>query len=61
MNEFIIELFIDSQDEKNKELSCLDEKEANQWKIDLEARALAEYYKRQIKIFKQKFDFIERY
>lgn len=54
MNEFIIELFIDSQDEKNKELSCLDEKEANQWKIDLEARALAEYYKRQIKIFKQK-------
>ena len=54
MNEFIIELFIDSQDEKNKELSTLNEKKANQWKIDLEARALSEYYKRKVKISSKK-------
>lgn len=54
MNEFVIELFIDSQDEKNKELSTLNEKEANQWKIDLEARALSEYYKRKVKISSKK-------
>lgn len=54
MNEFVIKLFIDRQDEKIKELSSLKEKEANQWKIDLETRALAEYYKRKIKISSKK-------
>lgn len=54
MNEFRIELFLNSGKEENEEFSNLSEKDMEQWKKDMEARALSEYYKRKIKIFDQK-------
>ena len=54
MNEFVVELFIDSGEEDFEELSILNEKELNQFKIDLEAHALSEYYNRKIKISSEK-------
>ena len=53
MNEFRVELFIDSR-EKDIKLSNLNEKEMEQWKKDMEARALSEYYKKKIKIQSKK-------
>lgn len=50
MNEFRIELYIDRGEEQNTKLSNLDKKNMNQWKRDLEARALSEYYNKKIKI-----------
>ncbi len=50
MNEFHIELYIDSGESQNTELSNLDEKYINQWKTELEERALGEYYNKKIKI-----------
>jgi len=49
MNEFRVELFIDSGEEDIK-LSSMNEKEMEQWKKNMELRALSEYYKRKIKI-----------
>ena len=54
MNEFRVELYIDSGETKNTEISDLDEKNINQWKIELEERALGEYYNKKIKISNKK-------
>ena len=54
MDDFEVRLFIDNEDEQNEELTSLNEKELLQWKIDLEVRALSEYYGNKIKIPKQK-------
>ena len=54
MNEFEVRLFIDDGDSEIKELSSLNEKEVNQWKVDLEQRALSEYHNQRIKISEQK-------
>ena len=48
MNEFVVELFVASDDDRDIMLSSLDEEE-------MEARALSEYYKRKIIISEQKF------
>ena len=50
MNEFVVELFIDSGDKENMQLSGLNEKDKEQWKKVMEARALSEYYNKKIKI-----------
>lgn len=60
MDEYKIELFIDSGEEENIELSNLSGNDMEQWKKDTEERALSEYYKRKIKITDQKFDFKKR-
>ena len=54
MNEFRVELYIDSGESQNTQLSCLEEKDINQWKIELEERALGEYYNKKIKISNNK-------
>ena len=54
MDEFCIEFYIDGIEEKNTKLSNLNEKDIEQWKKDLEARALGEYYKKKIKISSNK-------
>ncbi len=53
MNEFVVEFFIASDDEENIKLSSLNEKDMEEWKKDMELRALSEYYNKEIKI-KQK-------
>ena len=53
MDEFRIEFYMDSGDNQNIKLSGLNEKDMEQWKKDMEARALSEYYNKKIKI-KQK-------
>jgi len=57
MNEFRVELYIDSRELQNTELSNLDEKDINQWKTELEERALGEYYNKKIKISNNKIWF----
>ena len=54
MNEFVVELFIVSDDEQEVMLSSLNEDEMEKWKEDMEVRALSEYYKQKIKITDQK-------
>ena len=54
MNEFMVELFIASDDEQDVMLSSLNEKEMELWKRELEEQALFEYYNRKIKITDQK-------
>ena len=54
MNEFRVELYIDGENEENIQITSLDEKEMEQWKIELETRALSEYYNRKIKISSKK-------
>lgn len=54
MNEFMVELFIDNGNSQIKELSSLNEKEMNQWKVNLEQRALSEYHNQKVKISEQK-------
>ena len=54
MNEFVVELFIDSEDGEKIEFSSLSEKDMEQWKKDMEARALGEYYNKKIKISNNK-------
>ena len=49
MNEFVVELFVASDDEHDVMLSSLNEDEMEQWKKDLEARALSEYYNKKVK------------
>lgn len=53
MDEYIVKLFIDSGEE-NIELSALSENDMEQWKKDMEARALSAYYNKKIKIADQK-------
>lgn len=52
MNEFNVELFIDTGDKKSTKLSVLKEKELKKWKENMEIRALSEYYKQRVKIKK---------
>ena len=54
MNEFRVELFVASDDDRDIKLSSLDEDEMEKWKEDMEVRALSEYYKQKIKIADQK-------
>ena len=61
MNEFRVELFVASDDEQDVMLSSLNEDEMEQWKKDMEARALSEYHNQKIKIKSKKFDFKKRH
>ena len=54
MNEFVVELFVASDDEHDIMLSSLNEDEMEQWKRELEEQALFEYYNRKIKIQSKK-------
>lgn len=56
MNEFRVELFIDSGVE-NIEFSNFSQKNMEQWKKDMEVRALSEYYNQKVKISNKKIDF----
>ena len=53
MNEFNVEYYIDSGDNQIIKISGLNEKDMEQWKKDMEERALSEYYNKKIKL-KQK-------
>ena len=50
MNEFRVELFIGSGEAENIEFSNLSKNDMEQWKKDMEERALSEYHNRKIKI-----------
>lgn len=50
MDDFRIEYYIDNGDDQNIKLSSLNEKDMEEWKKDMEARALSEYYNKKIKI-----------
>ena len=54
MNEFVVELFVVSDNEQDVMLSSLNEKEMELWKRELEEQALFEYYNRKIKIQSKK-------
>ena len=55
MNEYCIEVFIESDEDENVESLNLNEENKQEWKEEMEARALSEYYKRKIIISEQKF------
>ena len=57
MNEFVVKFFITSDDEQDVMLSSLNEDEMEQWKKDIEVRALSEYYNQKVKISSKKIDF----
>ena len=50
MNGFKVERYVDSEGKENTKFLNLNEKEVNQWKKDIEARALSEFYNKKIKI-----------
>ena len=50
MNEFVVELFVANDDEQDVMLSSLNEDEIEQWKKDMEERALSEYHNQKVKI-----------
>ena len=50
LDDYRIEYYIKKEDGQNIKLSDLNEKDIEQWKKDMEARALSEYYKKKIKI-----------
>ena len=54
MGEYKVEFFIASDGEKEVKLSSLNEDEMEQWKKDMEARALSEYHNQKIKIKSKK-------
>ena len=54
MDEYKVEFFIASDDKKEVKLSSLNEDEMEQWKKDMEARALSEYHNQKIKIKSKK-------
>lgn len=54
MNEFVVELFVAGDDEQYVMLSSLNEDEVEQWKKDVEERALSEYHNQKIKIKSKK-------
>ena len=54
MDEYKVEVFIANDEDENIVLSNLDEKEMEQWKKDMEARALSEYHNQKIKIKSKK-------
>ena len=53
MDEYVVELFIDSEEEDIR-FSSLNEKEMERWKKELEIQALSEYHNRKIKIKSKK-------
>ena len=53
MDDFRVEFYIDDGNLRNTKLSKLTGKEFEQWKKDMETRALSKYYNKKIKI-KQK-------
>lgn len=55
MNEYCIEVFIESDEDENVKSLNLNEENKQEWKEEMEARALSEYYKRKIIISEQKF------
>ena len=55
MNEYCIEVFIESDEDENVKSLNLNEENKKEWKEEMEARALSEYYKRKIIISEQKF------
>ena len=61
MDEYKVELFVASDDEKEVKLTSLNEKDMEHWKRELEEQALFEYFKRKIKIQSKKFDFKKRH
>ena len=54
MDEYKVEFFIASDDEQEVKLSSLNKDEMEQWKKDMEARALSEYHNKKIKIKSKK-------
>ena len=50
VKEFSVEYYTADNDEENTKLSALYKKDIEKWKIDMETRALTEYYNRKIKI-----------
>ena len=54
MDDFRIEYFIESENAQSIRLSSLDESEIEEWKKDMESRALGEYYNQKIKISSKK-------
>ncbi len=54
MDEYKIEFFVASGEEQDVMLSNLNEDELEQWKKDMEERALSEYYNQKIKIMSKK-------
>ena len=60
MNEYSIVLLIESDEDETVEPLNLNEKNKKEWKEDMEAIALSEYYKRKIMISEQKFWFKRR-
>jgi len=50
VKEFSVEYYIADNDGENTKLSALYKKDIEKWKIDMETRALTEYYNRKIKI-----------
>lgn len=61
MDEYKVEFFIASDDAQDVMLSSLNEDEMEQWKKDVEERALSEYHNQKIKIKSKKFDFKKRH
>lgn len=53
MKDYSIEYYIDNGDGQSIKLSALNEKDIKEWRKNMEARALSEYYNKKIKI-KQK-------
>ena len=49
MDDFRIEYYIDGKYNQNIKLSDLNEKDMEEWKKDMESRALSEYYNKKIK------------
>ena len=54
MNEFVVELFVANDAEQDMMLSTLNEDEMEQWKKDMEERALSEYHNQKVKIKSKK-------
>lgn len=54
MDEYKVEFFVASDDEQDVMLSNLNEDEMEQWKKDVEERALSEYHNQKIKIKSKK-------
>ena len=57
MDEYKVEFFVASDDEQDVMLSNLNEDEMEQWKKDVEERALSEYHNKKIKIKSKKIWF----
>lgn len=57
MNEYKVEYFIESDGEENVKLLSLNEIGMEQWRKDLEAQALSEYYNRKIEISSKQSNF----